>query len=91
MPATEDDGPLFRVLCPACGYVEVGAERLRLVLTGSGPAGPGGSAPARAGTGGPSYSFRCTGCDRTVRRPAGGRIVELLAAAGVRAVRVHVS
>jgi hypothetical protein len=61
--------PRFRVRCPACGPVQVDADELRLLRP---------SSPDRA-----SYTFRCPGCARLVRRSAGARIVELLGRAGV--------
>jgi hypothetical protein len=64
----------FRVHCPACGYLELTAADLRLVVA------------TRS-----FYSFRCPGCQRAVRKPAGPRIVELLTDGGVPAVRVHAS
>lgn len=77
------DGQLFRVLCPSCGYAELAAGQLRLVVAGR----PGGR-PGRP-RGGSFYSFRCPGCGQSVRRPAGERIVELLIAGGVPSVRLH--
>ncbi len=64
----------YRVHCPACGYQELIAADLRLVVA------------TRS-----FYSFRCPGCQQSVRKPAGERIVELLTNGGVLAVRVHAS
>jgi hypothetical protein len=69
-----DDGQVFRALCPDCGYLQLEATALRLVL------GPR-----------PFYSFHCPECDRTVRRPAGERVIELLTSGGVPALQVHAS
>jgi ribosomal protein S27E len=71
--ATIEQDPVFRVLCPGCGHVRLAAGELRLVT----------------GSRGSYYSFRCPGCDQSVRRPAGDRIVELLTAGGVPSVQVH--
>jgi predicted RNA-binding Zn-ribbon protein involved in translation (DUF1610 family) len=65
----------FRARCPSCGYVELAATQLRLVVADR----PGGS----------FYAFRCPDCGAAVRWRAGQRVVELLTDGGVLSVRVH--
>jgi predicted RNA-binding Zn-ribbon protein involved in translation (DUF1610 family) len=60
---TED--PRFGVHCPTCGAVELGLDRLWLVLA---------TAPDRS-----HYAFACPGCGRTARRPADAGTVAVLA------------
>ncbi|MEU8138997.1 hypothetical protein [Streptodolium elevatio] len=62
----------FTARCPVCGRVELTADQLRLVVR------PGKS----------FYVFRCPGCDDSVRRPAGEKIVELLSDGGVASMQV---
>ncbi|MER7762560.1 hypothetical protein [Streptomyces sp. NPDC097619] len=65
---------LFKAACPDCrAHVELSAGALRLAIGGS-----------RRST---FYSFTCPGCGAAVRKPAGDRIVELLADGGVRTLR----
>jgi hypothetical protein len=64
------------VRCQDCGPVEVAAADVRLAVS------------AQAGRS--FYTFRCPGCARTERRGADQRMVEVLRAAGVVAIEVHV-
>jgi predicted RNA-binding Zn-ribbon protein involved in translation (DUF1610 family) len=70
-------GPvLFKAACPECrARCELAAGSLRLAIGAS-----------RRTT---FYSFTCPECGRSVRRPAGERIVELLTGGGVRTLRLH--
>jgi PHP family Zn ribbon phosphoesterase len=72
-PAT---GPfLFRAGCPHCRTsFELAAGALRLAIGGSDRT--------------TFYSFTCPECGEAVRKPAGERIVELLATGGVRTMRL---
>lgn len=64
----------FKAACPDCAArFELDAGALRLVIGGS-----------RRTT---FYSFTCPGCGRSVRKPAGERIVELLTGGGVSTLR----
>ena len=67
---------LFRAACPDCrGRFELSAAALRLMI--------GGTARTTF------YDFTCPECGASVRKPAGERIVELLAGGGVRTMRLH--
>ncbi|GAA2690774.1 hypothetical protein [Streptomyces lunalinharesii] len=67
---------LFKAACPECrGRFELASDAFRLAIGAS-----------RRTT---FYSFTCPDCDRAVRKPAGERIVELLAGGGVRTLRLH--
>ncbi|MCF2527434.1 hypothetical protein [Yinghuangia soli] len=68
----------FTARCPECGRVELTADQLRLVLRRDKPGEPSKS----------FYVFRCPGCDDSVRRPAGEKIVELLSDGGVPSMQV---
>jgi ribosomal protein S27E len=70
--STVTDTAVFAVRCPECGRVELGADRLRLVVRETGA----------------FYRFRCPGCDDSVRRPAGEKLVAMLAGGGVPSVSV---
>ncbi|MGW1725101.1 hypothetical protein ACWCQK_19455 [Streptomyces sp. NPDC002306] len=67
---------VFRAGCPDCrGRFELGAGALRLAI----------GASSRT----TFYSFTCPECGVPVRKPAGERIVELLAGGGVSTLRLH--
>jgi hypothetical protein len=60
---------MLRVTCPACGPIDLAADRVALNLHPSGPRG--------------SYRFTCTGCGHEVDRPASTKVVALLLELGV--------
>jgi Fe-S oxidoreductase len=67
----------FRAACTECRQAsELGADAFRLTLGGT---------RERS-----YYSFTCPCCGAAVRRRAGERIVEALAGAGVRTMRLYV-
>lgn len=70
------DSVRFRAACPDCrARFELTAAEFRLVI----------GATSRT----TFYSFTCPACAASVRKPAGERIVELLAGGGVRTLRLH--
>ncbi len=74
--ASMEDAALFRAGCPDCrASFVLPAEALRLVM----------GASHRT----TFYTFTCPECGASVRKPAGERIVELLARGGVRTLRLH--
>lgn len=67
---------LFKAGCPDCrAALELRANALLLAI----------GATSRT----TFYSFTCTECGSSVRKPAGERIVELLTGGGVRTLRLH--
>jgi endogenous inhibitor of DNA gyrase (YacG/DUF329 family) len=67
---------VFRASCPECkAYFELHAAEFLLKI----------GASERTTT----YSFTCPDCGEPVRKPAGGRIVELLTGGGVRTLRLQ--
>ncbi|MBC9715485.1 hypothetical protein H9Y04_23330 [Streptomyces sp. TRM66268-LWL] len=74
--AVEGAPAVFRAGCPDCrSRFVLAATALRLVM----------GASERT----TFYSFTCPDCGAGVRKPAGERIVELLARGGVRTLRLH--
>ncbi|TJZ43571.1 hypothetical protein FCH28_32790 [Streptomyces piniterrae] len=66
----------FKAACPDCrGRFELASDAFRLAI----------GASSRT----TFYSFTCPDCGRSVRKPAGERIVELLTDGGVRTLRLH--